>query len=50
MALWEKSGNGDDVTTKAEMSCSYPQNKQQEQLPEPFVQGDPAKIYELIYS
>ena len=30
----------DDIVTKAEMSCSSPQNEQQEQLPEPFVQGN----------
>lgn len=49
MALWEGSGNGGSVVTKAEMSCSSPQNEQQEQLPEPFVRGGPAQTCELRY-
>lgn len=50
MALWERSGNGSDIVTKAGMGCSSPQNEQQEQLPEPFGQGGPARTCELIYS
>lgn len=42
---------GMDVTLppKAEINSS-PQNEQQEELPEPFVQGGPAQTCELIYS
>lgn len=37
MALWEGSGNGGGIVTQAALRCSFPQNEQQEQFPEPFV-------------
>lgn len=50
MALWEGSGDGGGIVTKAEMICLFPQNEQQERLPEPSVQGGPAQTCELRYS